>query len=421
LLAVSGGVDSIVLCHLFSQAKFKFAIAHCNFMLRSKESDEDEQFVKALADKYSVPFHSISFETKKFAKKKKYSTQEAARELRYNWFHDLMLHYNYSAIVTAHHSDDSIETFFINLLRGTGIRGLRGILPKQNQIIRPLLFASKNEILLYAKKNKIVYREDSSNQSDDYTRNKIRNKLIPLLAEINSSANENILKTIGHLRLTEQIYTETIESKYKQVVIKENETVKFSIRKLKKLEPLATYLFEFLYHFNFSEYTINNLMASLDSESGKLFYSETHRIIKDREFLVLNRIEPNNNCNIKIAKSKNYVEYKNLQIQFRLIKNDATFELNKSSNVAQLDYDKLTFPLILRHWEPGDTFQPLGMKGKKKLSDYFIDKKYSINKKEQALVLVSNNQIVWLVGDRIDERFKVRAITQKIYFAELKS
>jgi len=422
LLTVSGGVDSVVLCELFQQSKIKFAIAHCNFQLRGKESEGDELFVEALAEKYNVPFHTIAFETSSYAKKHKLSIQVAARDLRYAWFEEIRQQFNYTRIATAHHQDDSIETFFINLIRGTGIKGLHGILPIQEKLIRPLLFANKIEIIAFAKKNKLKHREDSSNASDKYVRNKIRHSLIPLLNEINKSASSNIITTIENLKSVEAVYQKRIDKKRSSLVNEEIGVVKISISKLKKLKPIEPYLFEFLYPLGFSSIVVDEIIASLSSESGKQFFSETHRLVKDRDFLLIEEVATKNvglDTRFKILKSTKELPYWNQILVFKSIKRTAKLQLVNPATIAQFDFEKLVFPLTLRKWEKGDVFYPIGMKGKKKLSDYFIDKKLSLLEKDNSWVLESNGQIIWVVGQRMDDRYKITATTKKIYFAEL--
>ncbi len=424
LLAVSGGIDSVAMCKLFHKTRFKFGIAHCNFKLRGEESDLDELFVKELSKKYNVPFHSISFNTASFSKKNKLSIQVAARQLRYDWFEEIRQQYHYKFIATAHHQYDSIETFFINLIRGTGIAGLHGILPKHGNIIRPLLFATKEQIKAFVKTNKLNYREDGSNQSDKYLRNKIRHHLVPLLKELNPSINNTISSNMEHFRAVESIYKKDIESNRLRMVTTHNGIISIPIQSLMKLNPVATYLYEFLkpYHFNFT--TAAEIIEVLHAASGKQFFSETHRLIKDRDFLLLEPKQPQsalitNEKQWLIEKDQKKVTLDTSTLQFttkRIINNQ---QPTTNSNSIHIDYDQLTFPLEIRKWKKGDFFYPLGMKGKKKLSDFFIDKKLSMIQKENTYLLTSNNTIVWVIGLRIDDRFKITNQTKKIYFVEL--
>lgn len=429
LLTVSGGIDSVVMCELFHKANLKFAIAHCNFQLRGKESTDDELFVKQLAKKYGVPFFCKSFNTAAYAGKKKSSIQMAARDLRYEWFEEIRKKEKFQYIATAHHQDDSVETFFINLVRGTGISGMHGILPKQGKIIRPLLFTTKNEIEIFAKKNKLKHREDSSNASDKYIRNKLRHHVIPVLKELNPALGNTINDTIQRLRDVELIYKNEIENKRKEIVKafpqpspKERELKKqytIDIENLKKLCAPFTYLYEFLKPYNFNATTVESIIAALSGESGKQFYSDTHRLIKDRDLLIIERLKLQiANCKLQIDKGQKEITADGMKLKFKILPKSQI--LNLTSHIsASIDFDKLEFPLEIRKWEKGDAFYPLGMKGKKKLSDFFIDKKLSVSQKENTWLLTSKGKIVWVIGLRIDERFKITDKTKKIYFAEL--
>jgi tRNA(Ile)-lysidine synthase len=417
LLAVSGGVDSVVMCELFHKAGIPFGIAHCNFKLRDKESEDDELFVKELAKKYKVHFHTTSFDTSSFAKKNKLSIQAAARELRYNWFKQICSKNHYSMIASAHHSDDSVETFMINLIRGTGIAGLHGILPKQGNIIRPLLFSNKEEITAFAKKQKLKYREDSSNTSDKYLRNKIRKKMIPLLKELNPKIDSVLLDDIQRLREVERIFRKEIDNKKSEILRVKNSAVLININQLKKLDPLPTYLFEFLKPFNFNAATVRDIITSLDGIPGKQFFSSTHRLLKDRLDLIIEKIDEQDDSTVTVKKEQKKILAGNLKISIKKLPAGTKFSHSQMS--AALDLDKLTFPLTIRRWEQGDSFRPFGMKGKKKLSDFFIDRKLSLREKENTLLLVSGKDIVWVIGQRIDDRYRVTENTRKIYFAEL--
>lgn len=423
LLTVSGGIDSIVLCELFHQAGLKFGIAHCNFQLRGDESDTDELFVEELAEKYEVQFHSVSFDTSAFSKKNKMSIQVAARQLRYQWFEEIRTQFDYKYIATAHHQDDSIETFFINLIRGTGISGLHGILPKQNNIIRPLLFTGKDQIEVFAKKNKLEHREDSSNASDKYLRNKIRHQLIPLLKELNPNISQTIAEDIQRLSDTEKVYKKEITNVSSKIIKEDKNGIRISIIELKKLNPIEPYLFEFLYPLGFNSATVDEIIESLTGQSGKQFYSATHRLIKDRDFLILessskHQVSGQKKSNHKIKKSQKSLVIDEIKLNFKSISKTAHYNLQTTNESVNIDLDKLQFPVEIRKWEKGDTFYPLGMKGKKKLSDFFIDKKLSIFEKENTWLLTSNNKVVWVIGLRLDDRFKVTDKTKKIYFVE---
>jgi tRNA(Ile)-lysidine synthase len=424
LLTVSGGIDSVVLAALFHEAALNFGIAHCNFQLRGKESEQDEDFVEKLAEKYNVPFHSVAFETDDFAKENKLSIQVAARTLRYQWFEKIRKQFKYDFIATAHHKDDSIETFLINIIRGTGIAGMHGILPKQNNIIRPLLFANKKEITAFAKELKLKFREDSSNASDKYLRNKIRNKIIPSLKELNPSIDETIANSIQHLSEVEIIFRKEIEKKRKELVSVNRESISISIKKIKKLNPASIYLFEFLKPFNFNSSSVIEILNSLDAESGKQFFSESHRLIKDRETLIITEIKKRSVTEeklkqIKVKKDQKKISLNGASLHFQTFPKTRNYKILVQPETASLDFEKLQFPLLIRKWQKGDSFQPIGMKGKKKLSDFFIDSKLSLIEKENVNVLISGNEIAWVIGYRISEHFKITNNTSKIYFAEL--
>lgn len=429
LLTVSGGIDSIVMCELFHQAGLKFGIAHCNFQLRGEESDTDELFVEELAEKYDVQFHSVSFDTSAYAKKNKLSIQLAARKLRYDWFEEIRSQFDYNYIATAHHQDDSIETFFINLIRGTGIAGLHGILPKQNTTIRPLLFTNKKEIELFAKKNKLKFREDSSNASDKYVRNKIRHQLIPLLKELNPNIHQTIAGDIQRLNETEKVYKKEITNKRSKIITEDKNGIRISIKALKKLNPIAPYLFEFLYPLGFNSSTTDEIIESLNKQSGKQFFSATHRLIKDRDFLLVgsrksgerkqeNREERKEEKKLLVKKNQTKFIFDGLKLNFTSKLKTPNSQLLTPDHKTNIDFGRLQFPLEIRRWKKGDVFYPLGMNRKKKLSDFFIDKKLSIPEKENCWVLTSNKEIVWVIGYRLDNRFKVTETTKKIYFVE---
>ncbi|MCW3105235.1 MAG: tRNA(Ile)-lysidine synthase [Bacteroidetes bacterium] len=419
LLAVSGGIDSVVMCELFHKAGISFSIAHCNFQLRGKESEGDEAFVKKLAAAYNVPFHSIRFKTNAFAKKNKLSIQVAARNLRYEWFEQLREASGSASIATAHHADDSVETFLINLVRGTGIAGLHGILPKQGKIIRPMLFCNKEAISDFAKKNKLKFRSDSSNDSDKYLRNRIRKSILPALKKLNPSIDTAILKNIEHLSGVEQIFRREILRTKKEILRVKNSTVYISISGLKELDPLPAYLFELLKPYGFNAASIEEIIHSLGTISGKQFTSATHRLIRDRKDLIIQPKEQlaAESASFTVKKNQRSAEGEGIRLSFSQLPAGTNFSRSEMS--ASLDLDTLSFPLTIRKWREGDSFQPIGMKGKKKLSDFFIDRKLSIAQKEDTWLLVSGGEIAWVIGQRIDDRFKVSAQTKKIYFAEL--
>ena len=413
ILAISGGLDSVALAYLLKQLEYDFTMAHCNFGLRNKESDADEVFVKKLAKKLGVKCFTKSFETLKFATENKISIQMAARDLRYDWFENLRQKLRFDFILTAHHRDDDMETFFINLLRGTGIKGMLGVPQKKESIVRPLLFTKKNEIYEFLKKNKIEYREDSSNKDDKYLRNKIRLQLIPLLEQMNPSFKETLTKEMDYLSGISEVYFTQIGRKKEQLLKQEMDYFTISIAELKKLNPLQTYLYELLNPFGFLN--VQDICNALETQPGKQFFSATHRITIDRKQLIIQAIQEVEKVELQIDESEKEC-FSPIHLGFTITEN---FNIQNDSTIAMLDYDKLEFPLFLRKWKKGDFFFPLGMKGKKKLSDFFIDNKISIPEKEQIWVLCSTDEIIWVVGMRISERFKISEKTKKAYIVQL--
>ena len=414
LLAVSGGIDSVVMLELFSRAEFPGIIAHCNFNLRSEESDGDEEFVKNFENRYNYKVITKNFDTTEFAKENKISIQMAARQLRYEWFAELKDLYSCDFIATAHNKDDQIETFFINLTRGTGIKGLSGIKALSNGIIRPILWAERKTIVEYAKDRELSWREDSSNSSTKYLRNKIRHDLIPLFNEINPVFGDTMSENIRKLNNVNILYSELIEEKKQKLLIKNADNWKISINELNKDSNKKLILFEILQEFNFSSGVVTDIFFSLSNsvESGKAFYSNDYRLIKDRDSLIIELKKDKSLQRYYIEESdKEIIEPIHLSFSDIDINN---FELKKDSSIAQLDFDKLTFPLILKKWQQGDYFMPLGMENLKKLSDFFIDNKLSIPEKEKLWILTSGKEIIWIVGMRIDDRFKVTKDTEVV-------
>jgi tRNA(Ile)-lysidine synthase len=419
LAAVSGGIDSVVMLHILLKEEYHIGVAHCNFCLRGKESEADEKFVKDLSENYHLPFYSAKFDTEKIAKQKGISIQMAARELRYEWFEKIRKKQGYDVIAVAHHADDSIETFFINLLRGTGLAGLHGLKQQSGKIIRPLLSVSRKEIEGYARNNKIKFREDSSNSSDKYVRNKIRHKLIPLLCELNPDAGNAIRTAAERIGVVENIYKEIVEKEKKRIIHSEKNIIFLNIKKLLSLKYAEAFLFEFLNPYGFSGETINKIKSLLSAEAGKRFYSSTHRLIKDRQFLLVSSLEnvpaPKEN---RIAQKTRAISIP-LKMKFSVAAFSKSTPVSRQKNIVTLDFDKLKFPLVLRTWGKGDFFYPFGMKGKKKLSDFFTDLKLSLIEKENIWLLCSGNDIVWVVGHRPDNRFRITAGTKKIFTANL--
>ncbi len=423
LMATSGGLDSMVMVDLFHKLSFDMAIAHCNFQLRGMESFGDQNFVQNYAETNEIPLFLTQFDTEAFAKDYKLSTQVAARELRYSWFYELLETKNYNYILTAHHADDNLETFLINLVRGTGLDGLTGIPAQNENIIRPLLIFSRQEIQQYAKENNIEWREDSSNASDKYMRNKIRHHLVPILKELNPDFLSSFHKTQTYLQESKTMVEDASIMVYQQVAKefgkhpREAELAKqihFDLNQLKKLPNYKSYLYDWLNEFGFSAW--NDIYDLVDGQSGKQVFSNEFRLLKDRDFLILSPI------NIDDEKEEYYIfkDQKEINIPLNLSFSKVTDISLVSNTTIFVDEDKLWFPLVLRRWKEGDYFQPLGMQGKsKKVSKFFKDNKLSLIEKENSWILCSDNQIVWVVGFRQDERFKIGSRTKKILKIQL--
>ena len=407
LLAISGGIDSMVLLDLFSKLDFKIAIAHCNFQLRGSESDEDEEFVKIKSEKLKVKSFIKKFDTKIYSEQNKLSIQQAARELRYNWFEELMITKGYDYVLTAHHLEDSLETFLINFTRGTGIEGLTGIPEVNNKIIRPLLIFSRAAIENYAKENNMQWREDSSNASEKYFRNKIRHQIIPVLKELNPSLLQSYKNTITHLQQTNDLAKEAVSQQYSIIAQEKDNQITFDIPKLKSLNNYKAYLFEWLKSYQFSAW--EDIYDLVDSNSGKQVFSNEYRLLKDREFLILTK---------KNEEQKNYFEINEEQTEIDFPKKlrfcNLDYIIQPSQSSIFVDKEKLKFPLVLRKWQEGDYFYPSGMNGKKKVSKYFKDEKFSLIDKENTWILCSQDAIIWIVNNRADQRFLATNNTKTI-------
>ena len=407
LLAVSGGIDSMVLVNLCHQLKLEIYIAHCNFQLRGEESDEDEHFVISQAEKLQTPIFIQRFETRAFAEQQKLSIQVVARKLRYDWFNTLLINNDFDYILTAHHLDDSLETFLINFTRGSGLDGLTGIPEQNGTIIRPLLTFSRNEIEAFAKENAVEWREDSSNASDNYLRNKLRHEVIPVLKELNPSLLDSFENTISNLQQSQSLVNDASQMVYKQVV-SEEDTIKIDISKLKAFQNYKAYLYQWLNEYGFSDW--NSVYDLIDAQSGKQVFSETHILLKDRNYLILfPKQNENESIHFLVAKGQKEIKFP-LKLEFCNVDDISV----NTTNTIFVDEDILQFPLIIRKWQEGDFFYPFGMNGKKKLSKFFKDEKFSLIDKSKTWLLCSDNEIVWVIGSRQDERFKVTNTTTKI-------
>jgi len=429
LLAVSGGLDSAVLCALCKQAGYNFVIAHCNFQLRGEESERDEQFVRSLGEKYGVEVLVKRFDTLQVAATQKKSIETTARDLRYQWFYELIENKHFvkngtqpvntstsqpvNFILTAHHADDNIETATMNFFRGTGIAGIRGILPKQGKVIRPLLFAVRRELEDFAVKGHVTFVTDSTNAANDYTRNLFRNSILPMVNEAYPEAYQNILNNIHRFAETEILYQQGIALHKKKLLVKKNNEIHIPVLKLLQTIPLQTVLFEIIREFGFTAHQSAEAMALLHSETGKYTQSATHRIIKNRQWLIITPNQTTAAQNILIEENDTTVQFScgRLKIEKLPIVN---YQLSIVNSVAQLDAAEIKFPLLLRKWKQGDYFYPLGMKKKKKLSRFFTDQKLSLVEKENAWVIEMDKKIIWITGMRIDNRFKIGPGTKQV-------
>lgn len=419
LLAISGGIDSMVLLHLFEKSGFDYGIVHCNFQLRGIESDGDEDFVRSQVLVHGVPAWFKRFDTEEYAKINGISIEMAARDLRYEYFENTRAENDFDFIASAHHQDDLIETFFLNLSRKTGIKGLTGIKDKTGKIIRPLLFASRDEIKKFSAENYIEFREDSTNSEVVFQRNFLRHNIIPLFSELNPAFKKNMLATIDNLKDAETVYSGYFEKEKKKVIGQVADSHIIDIKKLIQSEHPKVLLLEILAGYNFNPTVVEAVFQSLGAGSGKQFFSKTHRVVKDRNKLFVTDIA---NKEERIF----YIEENDIELfaPMDLTVEKATskdFEIIKQPNVACVDLDKLEFPLLIRKWQQGDYFQPLGMTGFKKVSDFFIDEKIPVHEKENIWLLCSGNKIVWIIGHRIDNRFKINTETKKILKIEIGS
>ena len=417
LIAISGGIDSVVLTHLLSTLNFDISLAHCNFNLRGTESDLDTVFVKDLGKKLAIQCFTTCFETERIAKENKESTQIAARNLRYRWFQEIRQENNFDYILTAHHADDNLETFLINLTRGSGLDGFTGIPEINGNIVRPLLKFSREEIELFAKEEKISWREDHSNTSTKYVRNKIRHNILPVLKEINPSLLNTFSKTLAHLQESTEIISDRIQAISQKVVLKENDIVKFKIDEIQQLSNPKAYVYQLLKAYGFTAF--NDVYNLLSAQAGKQVFSKTHVILKDRDFLILSKRE--NSSEHQKAQELDFYILKNttkITVPIHLTLEEVAVQETQNKNTIYVSKESLKFPLIVRKWQNGDYFYPTGMIGKKKLSKYFKDEKSSLLEKNNTWLLCNaDNAIIWIVGMRKDSRFKVKSDTEitKIY------
>ena len=430
ILAISGGIDSMVLADLLLKTKADFVVAHCNFHLRGEESDGDEKFVRDFAEKHGIHCFVKHFETENYAEENGISIEMAARDLRYAWFEELRQQLGYDKIAVAHHADDQAETFFINLLRGAGLRGLKGMLPQNGVIIRPLLWASREQIRQYTVENQILWREDHTNTENVYLRNKIRNQLLPVFDELHPEARQGLYKSLEHLSSENELYRDLLNEKLAQIVERDGgvQRLPFSELQFDSVGPSTgsgtfafsfQLLFEWLRQYNFNTDQCRFIYEAIGTGVGNKYYSPTHQLVIGRDELQLSEIKPVDDEEIQIEIGEEEI-ISPIHLRFSRFEKNADFVIDKSPNVALLDADKIQFPLTLRHWRHGDRFHPLGMNGSKLLSDFFVDHKFTELQKKNVFLLVSaENQILWVVGHRIDDRFKVKNETREVFACTL--
>ena len=420
VLGVSGGVDSMVMLHLFSTSKYNFEVAHCNFSLRGEESDGDEALVRKVCSQMGVSLHVKRFDTIGYSEINKVSIQIAARELRYAWFSELCIKNGFTTVAIAHNKNDVVETMLINLTRGTGLKGLTGIKSLANGVIRPIIFAYRKQIEAFAHSEGVAYRNDSTNSKTKYARNRIRHNVIPELQKLNDGVIDNFYNTSIYLNSTWQAIEKMNREQAKTVIVNKGDEVHYSISLLKTYPFRQVFMLEEFVSYGFSPATVLEIEKSLFTQAGKMFYSSEYQLLRDREWLMLTKIEAS------IIKPEVIIEATTAQIAepigltFETLDVNSEFAIPKTSSTAVFNYDKLIFPLALRPWREGDWFTPFGMLGSKKVSDFLIDQKVPLHRKQEVYVLESDGQIVWVVGYRTDNRYRVGEECSKVLRVTLK-
>jgi len=418
LAAVSGGMDSVVMAHLLKAAGFNFSIAHCNFQLRGDEAIADQEFCNNLAQQLRVQFHTVNFNTSAHAAEKKISIQMAARELRYQWFEQISQQHGYDVIALAHHQNDTIETILLNLTRGTGIAGLHGILSKSGNLVRPLLFLRREEIQIIVKQDKLSYVEDSSNSSTKYARNKIRHEVIPKLKELNPALENTFENNLQHFRDLETLLELRLAELRKELFITHEDEIHLSINFVKKLNPKRLLLFKLLQEYGFNETSVDDLIASLNKHSGRIFESTGFTLILDREKLILTPKVSDQLDPVAINEGDKEINFGNYKLN--LLHDDSPLIIKDNPMAVSVDAALLVYPLTLRAWQQSDFFYPLGMKTRKKLSDFFIQQKIPLHEKSRIPLLVNGNgDILWIGGQRLSDLYKVNDNTKKVTIFEL--
>jgi len=413
LLAVSGGIDSVVMTHLFCRSDFNCAIAHCNFQLRGKESDAEEAFVRSFASSLELPVYVRRFDVEERCRDKAISVQMAARELRYEWFEELIREHRFHAVATAHNLNDSVETVLMNLCRGTGIRGLTGIPPRNGNVIRPLLYATRLQISRYASRHQISHREDSSNLGTEYSRNKIRHDVIPVMERINPSFIGTMARNMDRMKEVAAIFSDAVDRTRERIFVREGDRIRIGIDAIRELTPLRTWLFELFTPFGFTRSQCEGMEKIMDAEPGRRSISTTHQLFKDRDHLIL---LPSRRKSFEryYLDSPEKVSHLPFPMDVEVMPRRHLERIPGDSSIACLDHDLIQFPLTIRHWYHGDYFYPLGMDQMKKLSDFFVDLKIPLPLKERIWVLASGRKIVWIMGYRIDDRFKITEKTKTV-------
>ncbi len=414
LVAVSGGVDSVVLAHLCKAAGYNLVLAHCNFQLRGSESHRDEEFTVQFAAGLGVVLEVKRFDTSNYADSRKLSIQEAARTLRYTWFNELLQDKELDRVLTAHHADDNAETMLMNLFKGSGIAGLRGILPLHGKLARPLLFASRAEVEDYAVEQRLTHVEDSSNLSDKYSRNFVRLNLVPLIEKIMPGAAVNLRADVSRYREVEMLYREAVDRKLSKLLVKKGSELHMPVEKLKLSAPLRTLLFEIFSPYGFNPSQLEGIQKLMDAGTGRFMLSPTHRLLKNRNWFILSALATDHASIYVIEEGTTEIRFPGGRLILELTDHDAGFVPPADPTLAYLDTSLLQYPLLLRRWKEGDYFYPLGMQKKKKVARYLIDKKLNLLQKESVFVLESAGRILWLVGQRIDDRAKIGHSTRRM-------
>jgi tRNA(Ile)-lysidine synthase len=419
LLAVSGGADSMVMCHLFQEAGLEFGVAHCNFRLRGEASDLDEALVKAWATSHHIPFFNTGFDTARIATERKKGIQETARDLRYAWLEDIRQQHNFQWIATAHHANDNVETLLMNLFKGTGMSGLHAIPEQNGKVIRPLLFAPRSELREYAVTHSVPFREDASNISDKYLRNAVRLNILPVIEQYFPNVIGQVQESIERFAEGEKLYRKEIDRQIEKLVQLRGNDRYISVKALRQLETARAICFEVFREYGFTPGQITNILELADASSGKFIESDTHRVIRDRDFLILTAKHTSQTDFISIPDAPCKVSTADGDFYFVLAEHEG--EISTDTYTAFIDAQAIRLPLILRRWRTGDYFYPLGMgMKKKKVSRYLIDQKVPLHQKEKIWVLECDKKIVWLAGMRLDERFKIRSSTRQILKVELR-